>query len=173
MFNAASNKFNLGSSHLACVLGWLCTRRTSVGLSSCEAQLVGGRWLLQPLLRAGLTTGPDNHLLEVRLTLLSDPSLSRICLLALCSPRGGSFAVFHPPPAFVSFLTIYTFISVRFSLTQSPSPFTFIILSHCSFSRFPKFPLHPSYFFLFTFMFPSLPLSFSDLFSFTVFLLYN
>lgn len=48
------NKFNLGSAHLVCALGRrLCTRRTSVGLSSYEAQLVGGWWLMQLLLRAG------------------------------------------------------------------------------------------------------------------------
>lgn len=99
------NRFNLGSARLACDLGRRqCTRRTSVGLCSCEAQLVGGWWLMQPLLRAGLTSGPDNHLLEVRLTLPSDRSLSWICLPALCTPSvEGALLFLRPFPAFVSF----------------------------------------------------------------------
>lgn len=78
------NRFNLGSAHLACGPQQRIVYKANI----CRAPVrwaSAGWWAMSDaaITQTGLTTGPDNHLLEVRLTLPPDRSLSWICLRAL------------------------------------------------------------------------------------------
>lgn len=115
----------------------------------CRALLLWGSlswWVMADaaITQSGLTTGPDNHLLEVRLTFRSDRSLSS----ALYSLRG-SFAVvlisvfqllFHSTQ---HIQTKYRLIFFLILLDSIPQLYSFCLIAVLV-SGFPMFPLHPS-----------------------------
>lgn len=147
--------------------------------------VVGGLMADAAITQSRLTTGPDNHLLEVHLTLFSDRSLSWNSLPAICTCGGGfadftSFSGSHCPFyeshhtqdwsfIFSTFsLTISTFISSFISvfsafkaslfihlLSLSPSSKKLLLYFPCSHS------LSPTHFLLLLFFPPSLSRSIS------------
>lgn len=123
------NILKLGSAHLACALGQrLCTRRTAVGALVLWGSVSWRVMADAAITQSGLPTGPDNHLLEVRLALPSDRSLSWICLPALCTLVGKALHVWHPFPALVEFHTSHlsTYFLYLFHLTVVRVSFLFI-----------------------------------------------